>query len=1044
MSPIKLSLLVAAASTLLLVSAGRAQQTIQLVNDNAQSQTDNNVWVLFVGNPANITSGGSTISGMRNLALPTGAVSTAQPANSTTVQSNAYESTNLSANQVMPATPFPLEFISGANNGTTVQVTAYNSATGTFTVANSPALQAQAAGDQFIVGAYSQKLSTLQNTGTISSTLSGQTPNIYNVVANTLDAGVLYISYGQLTYLGSAPAIASSTIPFQTVELTTGTGGGATTSDLTVIDYFAIPIQIQSINQSDASVADTRTFYFKKSTIASGLTAIGATLSNNALYLGPGQVAAGNSGSPSPFPSFQAYLQSLSGNSAPTFSIAGSQNFGVPNPTVVYGVEAAGNYDSTYGYDAKLSEDGSGNFTVTMTPQAGQNTFTPKPAYYPNTSDVQSITINLPKPTSANNYVGYDSIIYGAILDSNSFSINLAPNSPSLTPTTFSGPFTVTSATDGSHFNCSQLSELMTSGMGGLTVQFTSGANNGQMETITSVDSSGNVTLNSAFANTPAANDTFQVLFQVTSASAQNTTTFFGAANLGQSAMNYIAPFSITFVTGANTGTTSQIVALDGSGNATVQTALTNVPQAGDLFSISVPQSQMFTQLYTNSTFSWVVADVLAGLNFGFPGSPTDGTSSAAWYGSFPQEFPYGIARGTSNDGYYNPWAAYFYNASDAYGFAFSDRVAPSPLMSTLPASQNLRITVMPETQLDAPLVTSTNITSSEIDISWPPAVGVTYNVSVLPSTSSENIQVNSAAGTATITGLNSGTPYEIDVQGTNGTQSSLVLPYYATTTGSTAQTSGDVPFGFSFTWAGTGNLPSNYAVYLNGSTAFSLSGNPAVSTSNLAVTGANGSNLYVLDFQDTSNGNKSVYKAVVNAAITGATPEPSPTQFQLNGSPTIYGSTGALNAAPASGPYAITYNPPALPTSPLVLNVNFAPSVRKEFAAVATPTPATSPTATPTPPPQNTDPAVFAKVQNVRKTGLTAAAVVVYRVDNANLLEYTVAGSKGAHRVRVRGGIVRLRLADLPLNSHVRVTATALKGKKKSRVTRIVIKTPA
>lgn len=927
------------AAAFLLSATGFAQQTVQIVNDNAPAKQDSDVWVLFVGNPANVTATASgvtkTISGMRNLSIPTGAVSTAQTAAATVVQSDTFKKSP----PVLPTPPFPLQFISGANAGSQVQVTQYDLATGTFTVQKDPTLKAQARDDQFVLGAYSQKLSTLPISGTISSPLSGASRNVYTVTAQTLDAAVVYVSNGQLTYLATAPAISSSTIPFQTVELTTGTGGGATTSNLTVIDYFSIPLQIQSI-KSDGSAADTRTFYFKSSTIATGLGKIGATLRNNAFYLGPGQVTRipANNGNPSPFPSFKGYLQSLK---TKVFHLDGTSNFGTPNPAVVYGITAggsgtnpAGGYQSTYGYDAKLTEDSGGNFSVVMTPQPGQNSFTNAPPYFPSVSNIDNVTINLPAATSTDP-VGYDAIIYGAVLDAGSFKINLKAGSPSLTPPTLSGPFSVTTGASTTQFKASALTQLATSKLGKLTVKFLSGTNVGQQASISSVDASGNVTLATALTGVPAANDSFQILFPVTSGTG-NTSTFFRCTHLSE--LNFLATFSIMFEPGtANAGKTAEVVVIDSAGNVTLRwpTGVTPQPPAdGDLFTVTVASDDIFTQLYTNSTFSWVVSQVLSGLNFGFPGSSTAGESSAGWYASFPQQHPFGLARATTDDGFYNPWAAYFYNASDAYGFAFSDRIAPSPLMSTNPATQNFRITVLPSTQIDAPLVKAT-ATASQINLSWPAESGVTYTVTTLPVIPAGQISYP-AAGTATLTSLPAGTPYQIFVKGTKGAQTSLVLPAYVNTTGSLTPTTGAAPFGAAFTWALVGgNVPSNYNVLLNG-TQFSLSG-PS-STANVALGGNAGNNLYVLDFQDTTQGNQSVYKAVMEANVTGVT-SAKPTSFNLGGTPALYGSIGALIVAPSTRPYMITYpGGGTIGVSPLVLSINFNPQVRKEFAPVVTP----------------------------------------------------------------------------------------------------------
>ncbi len=624
-------------------------QTICLVNDNTPAQTDDHVWVLFVGNPANVTGAdGNTVSGLRNLAIPTGSVSTAQPAAATQVQSGTFENPPQTPAFVLPATPFPLAFISGANAGKQVQVTAYAAATGSFTVQSDPTMQtptwplaAQAAGDQFVIGAYSQQLSTLPLTGTTESPLSGLSPNVYTVTAQTLDAAVVYLSYGQLTYLGAAPAIATSAVAFQTVELTTGSGGGATTSDLTVIDYFGIPLQIQSVNQADNAVADTRTFYFKQSTIAADLQAIGATLNQQgALYLGPGQVAAINDGNPSPFPSFQGYLQSLT----TAFPVSGAQNYGTPNPAIVYGIAVGGNYQSTYNYSAQVSALTGGNFTCVMTPGASGNSFTEPPPYFPSVADIQNVTINLPLATSANP-VGYDSVVYGAVLNAASFSINLTADAPPLTPTTLSGPFGVTTGASPTAFTSSALATLATAQLSGLTVEFTSGANKGGMAVISSVSAAGSVTLSPSktVTTTPSANDQFLILFSVTTADAQNTTTFFGAAPL--TGLNFLAPFFVTFMSGQNENKQGYAVAIDGAGNMTLGTPpspqpplppLPYVPQAGDLFAITVAPADVFTQLYTNSIFSWAVSDMLAGLNFGFPGGSVAG-GSQQWYGGSPR-----------------------------------------------------------------------------------------------------------------------------------------------------------------------------------------------------------------------------------------------------------------------------------------------------------------------------------------------------------------------------------------------------------------------
>ncbi|MBX3736816.1 MAG: hypothetical protein KF715_09020 [Candidatus Didemnitutus sp.] len=839
------TLALCALATALSPLISRAQQTVQIVNDDAPTTPDSGVWVLFAGSPANVSTSGGAISGLRNLAIPTCAVSTVQAAGATTVQAALLTSPTFT----VPAAPFPIKFISGANAGTTVKVTAYAPGTGTLTTAAVP--NAQAAGDQFIVGAYSQQLSSLPSTSTVVSPLSGATQKIYTVTANNLASAVVYVSTAPLTYLDAAPAIATSAVAYQTVELTTGTGGGATTSDLTAIDYFALPLQIESINLTSSATTHRRTFYFSRASIVAGLKKVGAQKNSaGGLYLGPGQVAAANLGNPSPFPSFKGYLHALA-QAGTKFKIAGTQNFGAPNPAMVYGIGLGGGYQSTYNYDTVIHEPTPGNFVATLTPGQTGNSLTGAPSFYPSIANLERITVNLSAP-NAKTGGGYDQTIYGAVLNASSFALKLKPGSPSLLPTPPSG-FVVTTGTSTSSFLATNLATL-----------------------------------------------------------------------------NFVAPFSVTFTSGANNGTTVTAVALDSAGNVTVSPALANTPNANDAFTVVVPPADLFTQLYTNSVFSWAVADLLAGLDFGFAGSPVAGNSSRSWYGSFPQQFPYGSARGSTNDGFYNPWAAFLYNASDAYAFAFSDRVAPSPLMSTNPATEAFRITLLPASQIDAPLVTATSITSSEIDLAWAALPGVTYAVTTQPAIAPAQISLRGAK--AKLTGLNAATPYLVSVQGTKGGQSSLVLPALFTTAGTVVPVTGTVPFGFSFTWAGTSPLPSNYQVVLNGTPVPLTNG---VSTSNLNVTAAPGTNLFVLQIQDTSASNATVYSAVVQVDITAAS-GPSPTSFSLTDTPVVYGSSGQITVAP-TGPYTITQNANG-PSSPLVLGIDFAPTVRKGYAPVALP----------------------------------------------------------------------------------------------------------
>ena len=142
----------------------------------------------------------------------------------------------------------------------------------------------------------------------------------------------------------------------------------------------------------------------------------------------------------------------------------------------------------------------------------------------------------------------------------------------------------------------------------------------------------------------------------------------------------------------------------------------------------------------TNSVYGWIQADVLSALNFGYMNGAADaafgGGQSSVWYGLPPVQYPFGRAR-TTNDGYYNGWAAMMYNHSDAYGFAFSDRKGrPSPDIA-FPIGGTLRIWILPDTRLDAPQVTATPqsdcaaapMVTCSIALEWPPVANADHYV---------------------------------------------------------------------------------------------------------------------------------------------------------------------------------------------------------------------------------------------------------------------------------------------------------------------------
>lgn len=259
----------------------------------------------------------------------------------------------------------------------------------------------------------------------------------------------------------------------------------------------------------------------------------------------------------------------------------------------------------------------------------------------------------------------------------------------------------------------------------------------------------------------------------------------------------------------------------------------------------------------TNSVYGWIQADVLSALNFGYLNGVADaafgGGQSSVWYGLPPVQYPFGAARAPdksgSNDGYYNGWAAMMYKHSDAYGFAFSDRNGrPSPDIA-FPVGGTLRIWILPDTRLDAPMVTATPGTCTQstpttctMALAWPAVANADhYTVTWSPPYATQSATVTQPAGataTYTVTGLTPGTPYTFTVRAANAgaTQQSFEVPVYASTAGTTpSAAAGNVQFQFGFNWKApayltasatkypTLNIAGQSAAY-DGSTRFTIS----------------------------------------------------------------------------------------------------------------------------------------------------------------------------------------------------------------------------
>ncbi len=300
-----------------------------------------------------------------------------------------------------------------------------------------------------------------------------------------------------------------------------------------------------------------------------------------------------------------------------------------------------------------------------------------------------------------------------------------------------------------------------------------------------------------------------------------------------------------------------------------------------------------------NSLYAVIAGDFMAGMNFGYAGKKSNAPQNTAnWYSNPPTLYPFGGAR-TTNDGYYNPYAAVFYNLSDAYGFAYSDRGGrPSPFVPVPSGATTLRVTILNDTRLDAPIVTVSNPTNTSLAITWPPsssATGYTVNVSYGGGIPVSGITLNPAtpspSGT-TISGLSPGTTYQLSVTATGSSIQSYTVPVYGTTTGQIKPPSGSIPFGTSLSWSAntSGKLPSGYQISINNS-SYTLG-------ASVPIQGAQGLNIYGLTIRDASS--KTVYQGNYVVNLSSLTPSSIPPGVTF-GAPNV-GSSFAKGTTTASG----------------------------------------------------------------------------------------------------------------------------------------------
>jgi len=209
--------------------------------------------------------------------------------------------------------------------------------------------------------------------------------------------------------------------------------------------------------------------------------------------------------------------------------------------------------------------------------------------------------------------------------------------------------------------------------------------------------------------------------------------------------------------------------------------------------------SDAFLALINTSPYINVYGDVMVGLMRGYPGGVNGPTvSSADWFqklGRFKSYPPFAAARPDPDDGFYYGWCGLVYNTSDSYGHPYDDRSGRPEVPLNFPPPDILRITILPDDRLDAP-ITTVEPTGGGLNVRWGSVEGATnYTVTVEPQDQPWTQTLGAQATSLSLTGesrsdegallrLQPGTPYTVQVRASAAGSSSEALIATATTTG--------------------------------------------------------------------------------------------------------------------------------------------------------------------------------------------------------------------------------------------------------------------
>ena len=779
------------------------------------------------------------------------------------------------------------------------------------------------------------RVDQLQPAGySVTSPYTGKVRPVYFFTVTTLGSGAFMVfrndgsGSSPFTYVNNVnPSPTTANYRFDQCEITFNvniTSGG----NLTSIDAFSIPMQFELLTGTAPSftLVDQRKYYLSTASMLAAFQNIGA---GQALYklgpgtvpvkgwtpadglsqfvraLGPGQTAAPSSlGNPAPYPSFASYLLQLVGPpAAPSFMIVGNAN------------------GSSYSYTGQVQSDSHGGYQILLN-NGTTNPAPPSPL--PNGADM---TVNLP--------------------------VNQQATASASSPV--GGTLTaITVNTAGAGYNNPPI----------VTISGPPAAVQGAATAILSGDTVGNLVLNNAGSNyfvapqvTIAPPTNPGVTAQVTAQVANGVITGFTFVDHGSGyavpapgvTINLPPPVATATATATVSGgaVTGVVIATPGAGytsapavNLTpppgsMDTFLYGATLSADAFSVA-GISHASLQADTNIVYGAIARDALSAVNFGYLNGKY-GSSSLSWYGAAPTAFPFGLARNT-NDGFYNPWAAILYNNSDAYGFAFSDRSGPSPLMG-LQAGQTLRITLLPDARLDSPKPYVTEPHPNSLDLEWQGVANATgYVITVLAPGGISPINLTALPGINrySLPVPTQATPYTITVAATgtaNGnTVTSPSQPIQCNTTGTLATVSGSLSFLMAMSWIPPNTVSSPPSVSFNNQTLTYVTSGPTIrqwlnNGATATITGAiPGTNQYVMTLQDANH--NILFTNIITASFVGTT-----SSFTV-GEATLYGNAQSLTVSPPSPTYASI----GLPGQTLTLAVPFDPIPLKAFAPALVP----------------------------------------------------------------------------------------------------------